>query len=167
MTGEITLTGKVLPVGGIKEKVIAAKRSEVKCIIFPKENEKDWKELPEFMREGLEVHFADYYRDVFRVAFDLTDEQWKALGLEGEAQRHIKEVRKKKMQRKVKPKKKKTKQAKQAGENADQSAETKEKKKKEKKKKKAAKQKTMVGGGGAGEGAPRLAAGQDGTCTLF
>ena len=82
MTGEITLTGKVLPVGGIKEKVIAARRSNVKCIILPKENEKDWKELPEFMREGLELHFADYYRDVFRVAFEVSPEQAKLLGIE-------------------------------------------------------------------------------------
>lgn len=71
MTGEITLTGKVLPVGGIKEKVIAARRSQVKHLILPKENQKDWRELPDYMKEGLEVHFADYYDDVFAVAFEV------------------------------------------------------------------------------------------------
>lgn len=69
MTGEITLTGKVLPVGGIREKVIAARRANVKCLVFPLENKKDWHELPEYIRTGLEVHFANYYRDVFEVAF--------------------------------------------------------------------------------------------------
>ncbi|XP_042893867.1 lon protease homolog, mitochondrial-like [Penaeus japonicus] len=69
MTGEVSLTGKVLPVGGIKEKTIAAKRVGVKCVIMPAENKKDYSDLPEFITEGLEVHFADNYEDVYRVAF--------------------------------------------------------------------------------------------------
>lgn len=69
MTGEVSLTGKVLPVGGIKEKTIAAKRVGVNCIVLPAENKKDFSDLPEFITEGLEVHFADHYEDVFKVAF--------------------------------------------------------------------------------------------------
>ncbi|XP_064083719.1 lon protease homolog, mitochondrial-like [Macrobrachium nipponense] len=69
MTGELSLTGKVLPVGGIKEKTIAAKRVGVNCIILPEENRKDFSDLPEFITEGLEVHFANQYADVYKVAF--------------------------------------------------------------------------------------------------
>lgn len=69
MTGEISLTGKVLPVGGIKEKTIAAKRANVNCLILPEENRKDFDELPDFIKEGLEVHYANYYKDVYDVAF--------------------------------------------------------------------------------------------------
>lgn len=69
MTGEITLTGKVLPVGGIKEKTIAAKRSGIDIIVLPVDNKKDFDELPEYIKEGMTVHFADYYRDVYDVAF--------------------------------------------------------------------------------------------------
>lgn len=69
MTGEISLTGKVLPVGGIKEKTIAARRSGVTCLIFPHGNKKDFEELPEYLKEGLEVHFASVYNDVFDCAF--------------------------------------------------------------------------------------------------
>ncbi|ELR16818.1 ATPdependent protease La, putative [Acanthamoeba castellanii str. Neff] len=69
MTGEITLTGKVLPVGGIKEKVIAARRAGVKTLVFPEGNRKDWDELEPFLREGLDAHFVDYYGDVFQVVF--------------------------------------------------------------------------------------------------
>jgi len=69
MTGEITLTGKVLPIGGVKEKTIAAKRSGVKHIILPKDNEKDFSELPEYIRKGLTVYYAKTYEDVFAVAF--------------------------------------------------------------------------------------------------
>ncbi|KAK8732918.1 hypothetical protein OTU49_006652 [Cherax quadricarinatus] len=67
MTGEVSLTGKVLPVGGIKEKTIAAKRVGVSCIIMPAENKKDFSDLPSFISEGLEVHFADHYEDVYKI----------------------------------------------------------------------------------------------------
>ena len=69
MTGEISLIGKVLPVGGIKEKTIAARRSGVKTLILPLANRRDFDELPDYLKEGLNVHFADYYDDVFKVAF--------------------------------------------------------------------------------------------------
>lgn len=70
MTGEISLTGKVLPVGGIKEKIRAAKRVGVSCVILPAENKKDFDDLPGFIKEGLEVHFANHYRDVYEIAFN-------------------------------------------------------------------------------------------------
>lgn len=69
MTGEITLTGKVLKVGGIKVKVIAARRSGIKKIIMPKANVPDWKELPDYIKEGLEVNFVSEYPEVFRICF--------------------------------------------------------------------------------------------------
>ncbi|GFT96459.1 lon protease homolog, mitochondrial [Nephila pilipes] len=69
MTGEISLTGKVLPVGGIKEKSIAAKRVGVNCLIMPAENKKDFADLPNYITEGLEVHFVDHYKDVFKIIF--------------------------------------------------------------------------------------------------
>lgn len=70
MTGELSLVGKVLPVGGIKEKTIAAKRSGVKVLCLPLGNQRDFDELPDYLREDLEVHFADTYDDVFAVAFE-------------------------------------------------------------------------------------------------
>lgn len=71
MTGEISLTGKVLPVGGIREKIMAARRSNCMCVILPRANKKDYDELPEHLKEGLEVHFAaSYAGDVYPVAFE-------------------------------------------------------------------------------------------------
>lgn len=69
MTGEVSLMGKVLPVGGIKEKTIAAKRSGVDCIILPEENKKDYTDLPTYITDGLEVHFVDHYSDVYKIVF--------------------------------------------------------------------------------------------------
>ncbi|MGE0197953.1 MAG: endopeptidase La [Simkaniaceae bacterium] len=69
MTGELTLTGKVLPIGGLKEKLIAAKRSKLKTLIFPKDNKRDYDELPAYLKKGIEVHFVNTYDDVFKVAF--------------------------------------------------------------------------------------------------
>ncbi|XP_011305208.1 lon protease homolog, mitochondrial isoform X2 [Fopius arisanus] len=69
MTGELSLIGKVLPVGGIKEKTIAAKRVGVKCIILPEENKKDFNDLAKYITDGLEVHFASTFEDVYRVCF--------------------------------------------------------------------------------------------------
>jgi ATP-dependent Lon protease len=69
MTGELTLTGKVLPIGGVKEKLIAAKRSGAKVLIFPKENQRDYDELPSYLKKGIQVHFVKNYDEVFHVAF--------------------------------------------------------------------------------------------------
>ncbi|PLX93625.1 MAG: endopeptidase La, partial [Desulfuromonas sp.] len=69
MTGELTLTGRVLPIGGVKEKTIAARRAGLNTLIFPQENEKDFAELPDYLRQGIDVHFAQTYDDVYRVAF--------------------------------------------------------------------------------------------------
>lgn len=69
MTGEVTLTGQVLPVGGIREKTIAAKRSGVKDIILPDGNRKDWDELPEHVSRDITPHFAQHYDDVYRICF--------------------------------------------------------------------------------------------------
>ncbi|GAV85104.1 AAA domain-containing protein/LON domain-containing protein/Lon_C domain-containing protein [Cephalotus follicularis] len=70
MTGEVTLTGKILPIGGVKEKTIAARRSEVKTIIFPSANRRDFDELAANVKEGLDVHFVDDYNEIFNLAFD-------------------------------------------------------------------------------------------------
>ncbi|KAL2469091.1 Lon protease-like protein 1 [Forsythia ovata] len=70
MTGEVTLTRKILPIGGVKEKTIAARRSEVKTIIFPSANRRDFDELAQNVKEGLEVHFVDDYSQIFNLAFD-------------------------------------------------------------------------------------------------
>ncbi|CAN6469082.1 unnamed protein product [Victoria cruziana] len=70
MTGEVTLTGKILPIGGVKEKTIAARRSDVKIIIFPSANRRDFDELAPNVKEGLEVHFVDNYDQIFDLAFD-------------------------------------------------------------------------------------------------
>ncbi len=70
MTGELTLTGQVLAVGGIREKVIAARRSQIMELILPAANKKDFEELPDYLREDINVHFAKTYRDVFHFVFE-------------------------------------------------------------------------------------------------
>jgi ATP-dependent Lon protease len=69
MTGELTLTGQVLPVGGIREKVIAARRANIRELILPAANKGDYEEIPDYIREGLTVHFAERYNDVARLIF--------------------------------------------------------------------------------------------------
>ncbi|XP_028906644.1 lon protease homolog, mitochondrial [Ornithorhynchus anatinus] len=69
MTGEVSLTGKILPVGGIKEKTIAARRAGVTCVILPAENKKDYYDLASFITEGLEVHFVEHYKEIFDIVF--------------------------------------------------------------------------------------------------
>ena len=73
MTGEITLRGKVLPVGGIKEKILAAKRAGIKEIILCKENQKDIEEIPAIYLKGLTFHYVGDIKEVFRLA--LTNEK--------------------------------------------------------------------------------------------
>jgi ATP-dependent Lon protease len=72
MTGEITLRGKVLPVGGIKDKVLAAFRGGLTEVILPKENEKDVEEIPAEVREAMEIHYVESMDDVLRLALDGT-----------------------------------------------------------------------------------------------
>ncbi|RMF83672.1 MAG: endopeptidase La [Nitrospirae bacterium] len=69
MTGELTLTGQVLAVGGIREKVTAARRSKVRELILPKANRNDYEELPDHLKEGLAVHFVERYPEVAEVVF--------------------------------------------------------------------------------------------------
>lgn len=68
MTGEITLSGLVLPVGGVKEKVLAARRAGIRRVILPRANEKDLTELPDQVRVGMEFLFAERIEDVLRAA---------------------------------------------------------------------------------------------------
>jgi ATP-dependent Lon protease len=68
MTGEITLRGKVLPVGGIKEKILAAKRAGIKDIILCKDNEKDIREISEKYVNGVNFHYVDNVIDVLSIA---------------------------------------------------------------------------------------------------
>jgi len=69
MTGEISLTGKVLKIGGVKEKVLAAKRENVKKVILPLDNKEDVDELKDYIKEGLEFEFADSYMQVMKILF--------------------------------------------------------------------------------------------------
>lgn len=75
MTGELSLTGKVMAIGGLKEKVIAARRSQVKEIIFPKQNLKDWEEIPAYIRKGLAFHPVDTMDDVTRLLFEVPEKK--------------------------------------------------------------------------------------------
>ncbi|KFK26447.1 hypothetical protein AALP_AA8G249700 [Arabis alpina] len=75
MTGEVTLTGRILPIGGVKEKTIAARRSQVKTIVFPEANRRDFDELAENVKEGLDVHFVDNYEKISELAFGYEDHQ--------------------------------------------------------------------------------------------
>jgi ATP-dependent Lon protease len=68
MTGEVTLTGLVLPIGGVKEKVLAARRAGIRRIILPKENAKDLRELPDHVRAELEFILAERIEDVLAAA---------------------------------------------------------------------------------------------------
>jgi ATP-dependent Lon protease len=69
MTGELSLSGMVLPVGGIKEKIIAARRSGCKTVVLPDGNRRDVHELPEYLKENLDIFFAKHYPEVHDMAF--------------------------------------------------------------------------------------------------
>ena len=75
MTGELTLTGQVLPIGGVKEKIIAARRVGCIYLIFPEANRKDYDELPDYLKKGLTVYFAGRYEDVYRYGFGIHPEK--------------------------------------------------------------------------------------------
>jgi ATP-dependent Lon protease len=68
MTGELTLRGKVLPVGGIKEKVLAARRAGVRDVVMPRLCERDLHDVPAVLREELNYHFVDHVDEVLRLA---------------------------------------------------------------------------------------------------
>ena len=69
MTGEVTLRGKVLEIGGIKEKVLAAHRVGIKNVILPKDNEKDLDDIPKEIKKELRFIFVEYMKDVLKAAF--------------------------------------------------------------------------------------------------
>ncbi|MCP5425185.1 MAG: endopeptidase La [Gammaproteobacteria bacterium] len=69
MTGELTLTGQILPVGGIREKIIAARRNKITELILPQANRGDFEELPEHVTQGLVVHFLGHFREVVKLVF--------------------------------------------------------------------------------------------------
>ncbi len=70
MTGEITLRGKVLPIGGLKEKLLAAHRHGIKEVIIPKDNQKDLPDIPEFIRNVMKLHFVEHMDEVLRIALE-------------------------------------------------------------------------------------------------
>jgi ATP-dependent Lon protease len=69
MTGELTLTGEMFPVGGIREKLIAARRATLTEIILPADNRGEYEEIPDYLRDNITVHFATHYREVFSQVF--------------------------------------------------------------------------------------------------
>jgi ATP-dependent Lon protease len=70
MTGEITLRGKVLPIGGVKEKLLAAHRFGITTILLPKENEKDLSEIPEEVRDALSINLVENIDEVLALALE-------------------------------------------------------------------------------------------------
>jgi ATP-dependent Lon protease len=71
MTGELSLTGQVLAIGGLREKVVAAKRNKIRDIIIPAANEKDLDEIPEHVKKGISFHPVSRMEEVVDIAFDL------------------------------------------------------------------------------------------------
>ena len=69
MTGEISLTGQVLPVGGIREKVIAARRMKIRNLVLPEANRGDFEEVPDYISKGVKVNFVSHYEEVLELVF--------------------------------------------------------------------------------------------------
>ena len=69
MTGEITLRGRVLPIGGLKEKILAAKNAGIKKVLVPFENQKDVEEVSDEIKEGVEIIFVETMEQVIKQAF--------------------------------------------------------------------------------------------------
>jgi ATP-dependent Lon protease len=70
MTGEISLRGKVMTIGGVKEKILAARREGIKELIFPLSNRDSIEELPDYIKEGLTFHFVENYDQVYKILFE-------------------------------------------------------------------------------------------------
>jgi len=70
MTGELSLRGKVMKIGGVKEKILAARREGIHEIIVPKENEENVKDLKPYITDGLTVHFVETYDEVYKILFE-------------------------------------------------------------------------------------------------
>ena len=88
MTGEITLRGEVLPIGGLKEKLLAARRGGIKTVIIPKENERDLKEVPDNIKEDLNIQAVKWIDEVLAIALEslpepLSDEEYLADSISG------------------------------------------------------------------------------------
>ncbi len=77
MTGEISLTGQVLPVGGIKEKILAAHRAGLKTVILPRRNEMDLEDIPVEIRQAIQFKFANHVSDILEVVFSFSEERVK------------------------------------------------------------------------------------------
>ena len=73
MTGEISLRGRVLPIGGLKEKLLAAKRAGVTQVVIPKENERDLKEVPKAVKNSIEIHTVEHMDEVLGLALAVAD----------------------------------------------------------------------------------------------
>ena len=76
MTGEITLRGEVLPIGGLKEKLLAALRGGIKHVLIPKDNVKDLEEIPENVKTGLTIHPVKWIDEVLALGLETQPEQW-------------------------------------------------------------------------------------------
>jgi ATP-dependent Lon protease len=87
MTGEVTLRGKVLPVGGIKEKALAARRMGIHTVVIPARNDKDVKELPANVKRGMEFVFVDHMDQVLEIALAKQTRAKRRLGVALSAKR--------------------------------------------------------------------------------
>jgi ATP-dependent Lon protease len=81
MTGEITLRGRVLPIGGLKEKILAAHRGNIKTVIIPKDNEKDVAEVPQNVQNALEIIFVEHIDEVLEIAFVKDEDDFSETGV--------------------------------------------------------------------------------------
>jgi ATP-dependent Lon protease len=90
MTGEITLRGRVLPIGGMKEKLLAAKRAKLTTVILPKRNKKDLDEIPKHILRGIHLVFADTMDDVMKVALRRVSKSTRPTGKPHQPEPHSK-----------------------------------------------------------------------------